>query len=121
MEGNKRCEPFEPFKRRVRNGYSLEARLNTIVEKDPAVQLYIANVKARRRNNGYFSGHSKTHTLSCCRDILQYMKREINGHAITDLIAEVKEQHKREDYPPPRVMGILSEKTINQPVIRNKL
>ena len=96
--GNKESEPFKPFKRRVHGPHSLEAKLNCIVEKDPAVQVYIANVKARRRNNGYFSGHSRSHTLSACRDILQYLNREINEHAITDLIAKVKEQHKRDDF-----------------------
>jgi len=97
-EGNKECEPFKPFKRRVHGPYSVEAKLNNIIEKDPAVQVYIANVMARRRNNGYFSGHSRSHTLSSCRDMLQYLNREINEHAITDLIAEVKAQHKHDDF-----------------------
>ena len=97
-DGNKECEPFKTFKRRTHNLYSLEAKLNRIIEKDPAVQVYIANVKARRRNNGYFSGHSRSHTLSSCRDMLQYLNRQINEHAITALINEVKVQHKQDDF-----------------------
>ena len=97
-DGNKPCTPDKPSKRRNRNRYSLEAKLNDIIEKDPAVQVYIANIRARRRNNGYFSRHSKSHTLSSCRDILQYLNREIDEHAITELIAEVKERHKHDDF-----------------------
>ena len=30
--------------------------------------------------------------------MLQYLNREINEHAVTDLIARVKEQHKHDDF-----------------------
>jgi hypothetical protein len=73
-------------------------RLNEIIREDQAIVQYFANLAQRRRNNGVISESSYVMAPSSMRAFLQYLGRTITETAASELIAETRQRHKRDDF-----------------------
>lgn len=94
---NKRAEPQQPalnpykrFANRLRHGHSGPTKKNMAqreaILNDLAIVEYFNHLKAVRDNNGQISHNSTSHTVTACRQIIDYTGLKFNGHAIKDLV-----------------------------------
>jgi hypothetical protein len=74
------------------------AALHDALRQDPAMRLYYASVGSRRRNRGIVGKASARASINAIRRFLQFLNRPITTTAVSDLIAETRERHRRDDF-----------------------
>jgi len=74
------------------------AALHDIIRKDEAMRLYFTSLASRRRNNGVVSSDTQYNTLAAIRRFLQFLNRPITETALSELIAEVRENRRKDDF-----------------------
>src|SRR5207245_797304 len=80
------------------NRFKEETTLHGIILQDPSIKRYLTVVANRRRNNGFVSESTRLKTLSSTKHFLRFLGLPITYHALSDLIARTRQQHRRENY-----------------------
>jgi hypothetical protein len=78
---------------RTRHGHGIRPETYA-VSQDKALVRYFANIKARKRNNGFISKATIQQATAGARNFLDHLKIQITDHAISDLITS-----SRQDMP----------------------
>ena len=80
------------------------------------MKLYYASVGSRRRNGGTVCQSTRTHSINGIRCFIQHLNRPITATAVSELINETREKHRRDDFS---IDNALLELVVKPPVITN--